>query len=92
MTYDPHNTASIPVGTEVIGGNGQPLGRVHEVHPHYLLVGQEGRHEDFDVPVHAIVGLEGGVLRVSVTRDSATLVDNVETAHHDLDGHGHPEH
>jgi hypothetical protein len=91
MTYDPHNTASIPVGTPVIGYNGQVLGEVHEVHPHYILVGREGEHEDLDIPVHAIVAFENGSLRVSVTRDSATAVDDVETAHHELD-EGHPEH
>jgi hypothetical protein len=88
---DPHNTANIPVGTRVVGPGGQDLGRVHEVHPHYLLVGEEGQHEDLNVPVHAILGLEGDVLRVSVTRDAVTPVDNVETAHRQEED-GHPGH
>ena len=90
MTYDPHDTANIPIGTPVIGYNGEILGNVHEVHPHYIRVGEEGRHADLDVPVHAIVGVEGGALRVSVTRESVTEVDDVETAHHQ-DG-SHPDH
>lgn len=87
MTDDPHGTRNIPIGTPVIGYNGQRLGEVHEVHPHYLLVGERGQHADLDVPVHAIVGMEGGALRVSVTRESATDVDEQETAHRTIDGH-----
>ena len=78
---DPHGTSAIPVGTPVRGFNDALLGTVREVHPHYLLVGQEGEHNDLEVPVHAILGLEEGVLHVSVNRSSVTEVDNVETAH-----------
>ncbi|HEX2282677.1 MAG TPA: hypothetical protein VHG52_13045 [Thermomicrobiales bacterium] len=81
MTDDPHGTRNIPVGTPVIGFNGALLGRVREIHPHYLLVGQEGEHADLEVPVHAILSFEEGQLQVSVNRDSVTEVDNVETAH-----------
>jgi hypothetical protein len=91
MTDDPHGTANIPVGTPVIGYNGQSLGKVHEVHPHYILVGEEGQHADLDIPVHAITGFDGGTLRVSVTRESSTLVDDQETAHNLLD-EDHPAH
>ena len=91
MTDDPHSTGNIQVGTPVIGYDGQPLGQVHEVHPHYILVGEPGQHADLNIPVHAITGLDGGALRVSVTRESATPVDDQETAHHNLDG-GHPTH
>jgi hypothetical protein len=80
MLHDPHGTGNIPIGTPVVGHDGRSLGRVREVHPHYVLVGEEGQHEDLDVPVHAIVGLEQGTLRVSITRASATAVDDVETA------------
>jgi hypothetical protein len=78
---DPHGTSSIPIGTQVIGANGASLGTVREVYPHYLLVHEEGEHGDRDVPVHAIVRFEGGTLYVSVNRDSATAVDDEETAH-----------
>ena len=78
---DPHGASAIPVGTEVRAYDGSVLGRVREAHPHYLLVGQEGEHDDLEVPVHSILGFEGGVLRVSVNRSSVTEVDDVETAH-----------
>ena len=91
MTSDPHGTANIPVGMTVIGFNGEVLGQVHEEQPHYLLVGQEGQHIDLEVPVHAILGVEDGKLRVHVTRESSTQVDDVETAHNLIEG-GHPEH
>lgn len=71
----------IPVGTQVIGANGKSLGSVREVHPHFLLVHEDGQHGDVDVPVHAIVRFEGGTLYVSVNRDSVTAVDDEETAH-----------
>ena len=91
MTFDPHNTATIPVGTPVAGYNGQSLGQVHEVHPHYILVGREGEHTDLNIPVHAITGFTDGVLRVSINADSASQVDEQETAHHLLDNE-HPSH
>ena len=84
MTDDPHGARNIPVGTPVVGFDGTLLGRVHEVHPHYLLVGQEGQagqHNDLEVPVHAIRGLEGGMLRVSVTRGAVTEVEDVVRPH-----------
>jgi hypothetical protein len=81
MTYDPHGTQNIPIGTPVRAFNGSLLGYVREVHPHYLLVGEEGQHADLEVPVHAILGLTGNELQVSVNRESVTAVDDVETAH-----------
>ena len=81
MTDDPHGTRDIPVGTPVRAFDGTLLGHVREVHPHYLLVGQDGEHADLEVPVHAIRGVTDGELQVSVNRDSGTEVDDVETAH-----------
>ena len=81
MTDDPHGTHNIPIGTPVHGFDGTLLGYVREVHPHYLLVGQEGQHADLDVPVHAILGFTDGQLQVSVNRESVTEVDDMETAH-----------
>ena len=78
---DPHGTSGIAVGTPVIAFNGELLGTVREVHPHFLLVHQEGHHEDMEVPVHAIRGFEGGRLQVSVNRWAVTEVDDEETAH-----------
>ncbi len=78
---DPHDTRNIPVGTRVIALNGELLGTVREVHPHYLLVHQEGEHGDLEVPVHAIRGFEDGQLEVSVNRTAVSAVDDEETAH-----------
>jgi hypothetical protein len=91
MSSDPHGTSDIPVGISVVGFNGEDLGQVHEVHPHYLLVGQEGQHVDLEVPVHAIVGVSEGKLQVSVTRESSSPVDTVETARTQIEGM-HREH
>lgn len=81
MSDDPHGARNIPIGTQVVGYGGTLLGHVREVHPHYILVGEDGQHSDLDIPVHAIVGFEDGTLQVSVNRESSTHVDDVETAH-----------
>jgi hypothetical protein len=78
---DPHDTASIPIGTPVIAYNGDLLGKVRDVHPHFILVHQEGEHGDLEVPVHSIVGIEDGKLRVSVNRWAVNEVDDEETSH-----------
>lgn len=81
MSDDPHSTREIPVGTPVVGFGGVQLGVVHDVHPHYLLVGREGEHGDFEIPVHAIQGFVDGKLQVSVTRESMSYVDDEESVH-----------
>ena len=57
--------------------------RHREIHPHYLLVGQQGEHshKDLEVPVHVIRGFTEGYLQASVNRGAVTEVDDVETAH-----------
>ena len=84
MAHDPHNTTSIPPGTPVVALNGELLGRVREAYPHYLLVDQEG-HEDLDVPAHAVRGMEGGQLHLTINRSALTEVDHEETVHHEED-------
>ena len=81
MIDDPYGTSDIPVGAPVRAFDGTLLGHVREIHPHYLLVGQDGEHADLEVPVHAIRGFADGELQFSVNRDSVTEVDDVETAH-----------
>lgn len=78
----------IPVGTPVVALNGEMLGKVREVHSHYLLVDQEGRHDDLDVPVRAIAGLVDGVLQLTVDRSALTEVDHEETVHREREGSG----
>ena len=81
----------IAVGTPVIGFNGEPLGTVHEVFAHYLLVGTEGEHTDLEVPTQSIIDFRDGAVRVHVTRESSSVVDEQETAHHLIEGE-HPAH
>jgi hypothetical protein len=81
MSDDPHGVRAIPIGMPVTAFDGSLLGYVREVHPHYLLVGEEGQHADLEVPVHAIRGVSEGRLQVSVNREAVTAVDDVETAH-----------
>jgi uncharacterized protein YrrD len=69
------------VGTTVIAANGEILGKVREVYPHFLLVAREGEHEDLEVPVQSIVTVGEGHIHTSINRESATSVDDVETAH-----------
>ena len=82
MTDDPHGTGKIALGTPVVAFDGSLLGYVRDVHPHYLLVGQEGEHTELEVPVHAIRGMVDGRLQVSVNREAVTEVDEQETLHH----------
>ena len=79
--YEKRNDRQIPVGIEVIGFDGRPLGYVREAHEHYLLVGTDSPHMDLEVPVQSILGIEDGKLRVHVTGESASPVDDEESAH-----------
>jgi len=88
MTDDPHGTRTIQLGTPVLALNDEHLGTVRDVHPHYLIVGQEGEHGELEIPVHAIAGIDGGSLRLSVNREALTAVDDNETAHRQLGEQG----
>lgn len=79
--FEKRNDGQVPVGIEVIGFDGRPLGYVREAHEHYLLVGTDNVHEDLEVPVQSILGIEDGKLRVHVTGSSASPVDDEESAH-----------
>ena len=81
MSDDPHGTQNIALGTPVRAFDGSLLGYVRDIHPHFLLVGQEGEHTSLEVPVHAIRGYVEGALQVSVNREAVTEVDDVETSH-----------
>ncbi len=85
MALEPQD---IPAGTPVVGLNGEMLGKVREAYSHYLLIDQEGQHDDLDVPTHAIVGLVDGKLQLSVNRTALTEVDHEETVHRQDHGPG----
>ncbi len=81
MSDDPHGLRNIALGTPVRAFDGSLLGYVRDIHPHFLLVSQEGEHATLEVPAHAIRGYVDGDLQVSVNREAVTEVDNVETLH-----------
>ncbi|MCC6315370.1 MAG: hypothetical protein IT337_15305 [Thermomicrobiales bacterium] len=81
MAFDPRDVSTIPLGTPVIAFDGNPLGRVRETHPHYLLVAPEGQHDAFEVPVQSILSFTDGRLQVHVNPWSSSTVDDEETAH-----------
>lgn len=85
MTDDLHNMRDIPVGTPVVALNGELLGTVREIYPHYLLVDQPGVHNDLDIPAHAVRGLVDGMLQLTINRSALTEVDHEETVHHQHD-------
>lgn len=81
MADDPHGTRNIPIGIPVRAFDGSLLGYVRDVHPHFLLVGDEDQDTTLEVPVHAIRGLIDGELQVSVNRWAVSEVDQEQTSH-----------
>ena len=79
--FEKRNDGGVPVGIEVIGFDGRRLGYVREAQEHFLLVGTDDVHKDFEVPVQSILGIENGRLRVHITAESASPVDDEESAH-----------
>jgi hypothetical protein len=70
-----------PAGTVVIAENGERLGVVREVHPHYLLVAADGApNTDLEVPPHAIGTYDGERLYLTVNREALSAVDDEESA------------
>jgi hypothetical protein len=91
MVHDPHNTSSIPAGTPVVALNGEVLGTVREVYPHYILIDQPDEHLDLDLPVHAVESLTGGKLHITLNREALTRVDHEETVHREMVDRETPE-
>jgi hypothetical protein len=85
MTDDRRDASGIPIGTPVVAFDGSSLGQVHEAHPHFLLVRQEGQDEDLEVPANAILAFADGTLQVSANRGAVTEVDDQVTAHRRLE-------
>jgi hypothetical protein len=79
--FEKRNDGQVPVGIEVVGFDGRPLGYVREAHEHYLLIGTASVHKDLEVPVQSIIAIEDGKLRVHVTGQSTSPVDDEESAH-----------
>lgn len=86
---DSADQTTIPVGASVVALDGSTLGKVREIHPHYILVGeQEDPHYDFDVPVRAIARVEDETVHLNVNRSALSEVDDSESAHRRLDQEG----
>ena len=72
---------SFPVGTPVVALDGQRLGTIRTVYPHFLLVAQDGtEHADLEVPIHALGRYDGSQLALTVNREALTVVDDEESA------------
>jgi hypothetical protein len=70
-----------PEGTPVFARNGERLGTIRTVHPHVLLVAQDGTpHADLEVPTHAIAAYSEGQLHLTVNRQALSAVDDEESA------------
>ena len=75
------DVSTVPVGATVIAEDGTILGRVREIHPHYLFVAAaDTPHLDLELPLRAISRFEAGKLYLRVNRDSLNEVDDVESA------------
>ena len=66
----------VPVGAAVVAANGEMLGKVHTVFPHFFLFEQTGgaNPTDYEVPMHAVVGTEGGRVQLTVNLEALTEV------------------
>lgn len=69
---------TIPIGAQVIAANGEELGRVHTVYPHYFLVewGSGAAVTDLEVPAGAVTAVEGSNVILRVNREALTEVPN----------------
>ena len=68
--------AGIAVGATVVALNGETVGTVHTVRPHYLMV--EGDDDDdpvdYEVPLHAVAGTADGRVQLSVNLEALNEV------------------
>ncbi len=68
--YPPGGTWEIDNGWDVITADGDKLGDVEEVHPHYLVVGKGLIfHSERYVPVSTITAVEDNKVHLAVTKD-----------------------
>ncbi len=66
----------VPIGAAVVAANGEALGTVHTSHAHFfVLEGSEGASAiDYEVPIHAVAGIEGGRVLLTVNREALNPV------------------
>ena len=69
-----------PVGTPVVALNGELLGAIESIHPHFFLVRHASdQHRDLQVPAHAIASYAGERLYLTVNREALSIVDDEES-------------
>lgn len=59
-------------GSRVEAANGETIGTVRAVFPHFLLVADEVTGVDYDIPQHAINRYEDGTIYLMVNREALT--------------------
>jgi hypothetical protein len=75
------DVSTVPVGATVVALDGTTLGRVREIHPHFLFVAEAASpHFDLEVPLRAIARFEAGRLYLRVNREALNEVDDTESA------------
>jgi hypothetical protein len=71
----------LSVGTVVVAENGERLGRIHAIYPHYIVVGEEGNEtRDLEVPVHALSNYDGETLHLTVNREALSEITHEASA------------
>ena len=62
----------VPVGAVVVAANGETLGKVHSAHAHYFVFELFGTSPptDWEVPLHAVAGVEGGRVLLTVNLEA----------------------
>ena len=78
----------VPVGAVVVAANGETLGKVHSAHPHYFVFEDLGTSPptDWEVPMHAVAGVEGGRVLLTVNLEALNQIPaEQQSAAHRLD-------
>lgn len=76
----PGQRSTYAPGTIVIAENGQRIGTIRVVYPHFLLVREDGAPQlDLEVPAHAIARLDAGKLYLTVNREALSAIDDEES-------------
>lgn len=67
---------AIPVGAAVVAANGEALGKVHAVHPHYFVVERDGPggHAEYEVPNRAAGTVEANRVLLTVNLEALTEI------------------
>jgi len=78
---DQADSSSISIGSRVVALNGEALGKVHRVQPHFFVIEGEGPdgHAEYEVPIRAAV-VEGGQVRLTVNREALTIIPSEHQA------------